>query len=187
MARARNSVVLGLLGVGVATGIVTTPIVATAALFGPQRDMPGAEPRTEKAQLIEDAQREYERAARATLGPVVGRPEEQWHPEIVEGIFEGGDSPFEGSSTFTLSNMWQSRLSAEGRVTRVYAGADGPRELLIVTRHQLMSGNRELYREIELPRGVGRPRVSAASGAALTISTVSGRSFRLVLATLTLR
>jgi hypothetical protein len=186
MARARRTVVLGLLAVVVA-GVALTPIVATAALFGPAGDMPGAEPGTEKEKLVDDAQREYERATRATLGPIVGRPAEQWHPQIVEGIVEDADSPFEGNSTFVLSNLWQSRLSAHGRVTRVYAGTDGSRELVIVTRHHLMTGDRELYREIELPRAVGRPRLSGSSAGVLTISTASGPSFRLDLASLTLR
>ena len=69
-----------------------------AALGGPAVQMTGAEPGSEKARLIQEAQAEYDAALKATLGPVVGRPQEQWKPVLVEGIDDTAESPFEGSS-----------------------------------------------------------------------------------------
>jgi hypothetical protein len=159
-------------------GLAGIPLVAHAARSGPAADMRGAEAGSEKARLIERAQREYEAAAEATLGPVVGPPEERWQPEIVEGIIDSAESPFEGSS-FVLTNLWQSGLSADGRVTRVYAGMDGSAALLIVLRQELQTGQRELYREIPLPSGVGTPRVARVVRGGLEVTTASGRSFEL--------
>ena len=158
--------------------VALVPVVTRAARPGPATDVLGAEPGSEKSRLIEQAQREFDKAAAATLGPVRGRPAEAWHPKIVEGILEDEESPFEGTS-FELTNLWQSRLSPDGRVTRVYAGTRDGRSLLIVLRQVLQTGERELYREIELPRGVGTPRLTRAANGILDVATAGGRAFRL--------
>jgi hypothetical protein len=169
-----------------AVAIIAVPLAAHASRSGPSVDMRGAEAGSEKARLIDQAQREYDQAASATLGPVRGRPVEAWHPPIVEGIIESTDSPFEGTS-FVLANLWQSGLSADGRVTRVYAGTEGETALLIILRQELQTGVRELYREIRLPRGVGAPRVTRVLGGELEVRTASGQTFILDVARQVLR
>jgi hypothetical protein len=156
-----------------------------AALGGPAAQVSGAEPGSEKAQLIEQWQAEYEAALEATLGPVVGRPEEQWKPVLVEGIDDTAESPFEGSS-FVLVNMWQSALADDGTHTQVYAGADGTRGVLTVLRSDLMTGVQLLRQEFVLPNGAGAPRLVTGDSRRLLVGSSFGRRFALDVARLRL-
>ena len=153
------------------------PLAARAVPAGPALDIAGVEPGTEKERIVRHAQRETDEAAASTPGPVRGRPAEAWKPPIEEGILDTLESPFEGRP-FVLVNAWQSRLSPDGRVTRVYAGTEGERSLLIVLRQVLQTGERELLREILLPVGVGAPRLVAIRDGVLDVSTAAGGRFR---------
>lgn len=168
--RARRFVILAIVGV-----VAIIPVVSAAGSGGPAAQMPGAEPGTEKARLIDQAQVEYEAGLAATMAPAVGRPQEQWNPTIIEGISDTIESPFEGSS-FVLSNMWQSALT-KGRVTRVYVGTDKGKSLVVVTRHELQTGIEEMRHDFALPSGVGKPRLNAAAAGILGITTASGKIF----------
>lgn len=153
-------------------------IPASGAVFGtggPRDQISGAEPGTEKSRMIEQFQREYETALLATMAPPAGRPVEQWHPVIVAGIDNSAESPFEGRD-FTISNMWRSELK-NGRVTQVYAGLYAGAPVVIVTVLELMSGTDELRLVLSLPADAGLPRIAAAQGEVLVVSTASGRSF----------
>lgn len=170
-----------LLGVLVAAsmllGLVVVPALAARVVGGPREQMPGAEPGSEKARLVDEFQRQYEDAAVATMAPPAGRPAEEWSPLIVEGIDNSAENPFEGSRDFVLSNMWQSALN-DGRVIQVYAGLDGGQPALLVIRLRVMQGVNESVRRIALPTASGTPRITAAENGILTLLTEPGRSFR---------
>jgi hypothetical protein len=137
--------------------------------------MPGGEPGSEKSRMIEQLQREYEVALLATMAPPAGRPSEQWKPVIVAGIDNAAESPFEGRD-FRLSNVWRSELK-NGRVTQIYVGLDRGAPVVIVTVLELMTGVDKLRLDLPLPADAGVPRIVAALGDVLVVSTASGRSF----------
>jgi hypothetical protein len=175
--RRRFRAALVILGVATLGLLVALPTLGSGfGVGGPRDQMPGAEPGSEKARMIEQFQREYEAGLLATMAPPAGPPAEKWNPVIVEGIDNFAESPFEGSD-FVLSNMWRSALT-NGRVTQVYAGLDGGGPVLIVTTLHVMSGIGESRVDIPLPSGSGVPRITAAERGILLVSTASGGSFQ---------
>jgi hypothetical protein len=175
--RRRFRAALVILGVATLGLLVALPTLGSGfGVGGPRDQMPGAEPGSEKARMIEQFQREYEAGLLATMAPPAGRPAEQWNPVIVEGIDNFAESPFEGSD-FVLSNMWRSALT-DGRVTQVYVGVDSGGPGVIVTKLHVMTGVEESRWAIPLPSGSGVPRLTAAEGGILLVSTASGRSFQ---------
>lgn len=166
------------LAAAIGAALLLAPAVVARLAIPSTASIDGAGDDPAKAALSRTFEREYTEAAQATLGPIRGRPEEEWHPVIVEGIDDAAESPFEGSP-FVLMNMWQSSLAADGTVTRAYAGlADGVRPVVILVRQELMSGIEQMRREFSLPVDVGRPRFVTAAGGILTIGTDVGRDFR---------
>lgn len=105
---------------------------------------------------------------------------------IVEGITDTLDSPFERRA-FEVVNAWQSGLSSDGRVTRLFAGTEDGHQLLILTRDVLMSGLTEVHREFELPPGSGAPRIVSFSNGLIAVSSVGGKHFEFDLELLLLR
>lgn len=164
---------------------VALPAVASGVGAGGPRDqMPAGEPGTAKAGMIARFQAEYESALRTGMAPPAGRPQEGWKPELVEGIDNAAESPFEGSD-FVLSNMWQSALR-DGTVTQVYAGAVRDQSKLVVIRLRVMEGINELMVEVPLPARSGTPRITADDNGILRVATSSGRLLRFDVARRTL-
>lgn len=163
--------------VGYLLPAITLMVLASAVrAAGGDSGLVGTDPGSEKERL--DLQVQEQAAAPGTLAPAVGRPVEQWHPVITEGIDNNAVSPFEGS-TFVLSNMWQSSLDSRGMVTRVWAGVDGPSSRLIIVTTELQTGIDVSRRVIELPANAGPPRITAASRGVLTVGSANGPVFAL--------
>ena len=179
---ARKVLVMGLAAIGLLAISSLPAALGAKPAEGPVAYAPGAEPGTDKGDLIAREQAEFEKALLKSMAPIQGPPVEDWHPEVIEGFVPDAASPYEGSRSFTVVNAWQSALSPAGTFTTIYAGDEDGHGLIIVTEVDLYTtGSETRHLEIEMPSQ--HPRIASVFGRIAAVTDGSGSKWGISLDT----